>query len=73
MHSVPLIQQLRIKERKIVNFKSAMNKGPVLTIPMHPLSDDDILLLIFDALQSRCQLTNFVFHWGNVACFVLDV
>jgi hypothetical protein len=73
MYIVPLTQQLQDDGQEIVNLESLTDAAPVLTIPMHPLSDDDILLLIFNALQSRCQLTDFVFHWGNVACFVLDV
>lgn len=45
----------------------------MLTVSVYTLAYHDIFLLILDALQPRCQLTNFVFHWSNVTLFIFHV
>lgn len=45
----------------------------MLTVSVYTLAHHDVFLLVLDALQSRCQLTNFVFHWGNVTLLIFYI
>lgn len=36
-----------------------------LTVAVHPLSDDQILLLVFDRLQTSCQVSNLSLYWHH--------